>query len=212
MENMQINNEVTLEGEIISEPEFSHEIYGEIFKKFVLRVPRLSENFDDIVVTVSERLLTGDTPEVGNYVRITGQYRSYNNYTETGNKLVLTVFTREIEYIYEPSNTPNKIYLNGYICKEPVYRVTPFGREIADILLAVNRQYGKSDYIPCITWGRNAKFSSGLEIGTNVKLWGRIQSRIYKKRIDEDTFDERTAYEISVSKLEVVKEPVANEC
>lgn len=205
MENVLTNNEVTLEGEVFTEPEFSHEIYGEVFNKFVLRVSRLSENFDDIIITVSERLLLGEELSVGSLVKVTGQFRSYNNYSDTGNKLVLTVFAREIEYIYEENNTPNKIYLNGYVCKEPVYRVTPFGREIADILLAVNRQYGKSDYIPCITWGRNAKFSSELEVGTNIKLWGRIQSRIYKKRIDDDNFEERTAYEISVSKLEVVK-------
>ena len=205
MENVLTNNEVTLEGEVFTEPEFSHEIYGEVFNKFVLRVSRLSENYDDIIITLSERLLLAEELSVGRLVKITGQFRSYNNYSDTGNKLVLTVFAREIEYIYEANNTPNKIYLNGFVCKEPVYRVTPFGREIADILLAVNRQYGKSDYIPCITWGRNAKFSSELEVGTNIKLWGRIQSRIYKKRIDDDNFEERTAYEISVSKLEVVK-------
>ena len=208
MENILNNNEVTVEGEVISKPEFSHEIYGEIFKKFNLKVPRLSENCDNIIITISERLLLGFMPEIGEQVKITGQFRSYNNYQETGNKLVLTVFAREIEYIDEPSNTPNKIYLNGYVCKEPVYRVTPFGREIADILLAVNRQYGKSDYIPCITWGRNAKFSSELKVGTNIKIWGRIQSRVYKKKIDEDEFEERTAFEISVSKLEVVKSKV----
>ncbi len=208
MENILNNNEVTVEGEVVTEPEFSHEIYGEIFKKFNLKVPRLSENCDNIIITISERLLLGFMPEIGEQVKITGQFRSYNNYQETGNKLVLTVFAREIEYIDEPSGTPNKIYLNGYVCKEPVYRVTPFGREIADILLAVNRQYGKSDYIPCITWGRNAKFSSELKVGTNIKIWGRIQSRIYKKKIDEDEFEERTAFEISVSKLEVVKSKV----
>lgn len=206
MENVLTNNEVTLEGEVLTLPEYSHEIYGEVFNKFVLRVSRLSDNFDDIVITVSERLMINESPDIGNLVKITGQFRSYNNYSDTGNKLVLTVFAREIEYIYEIDNTPNKIYLNGFVCKEPVYRVTPFGREIADILLAVNRQYGKSDYIPCITWGRNAKFSAELSVGTNIKLWGRIQSRIYKKRIDEDEFEERTAYEISVSKLEVVKD------
>lgn len=205
MENIQTNNEVLLEGKVSCGTEFSHEIYGESFYKFMLKIPRLSDACDEITVTVSERLLDGVSLEEESFVRITGQFRSYNNYTESGNKLVLTVFARTIENCEETSDSPNKIYLNGYLCKTPVYRTTPFGREIADMLLAVNRQYGKSDYIPCITWGRNSKFANGLEVGTNLKIWGRIQSRVYKKKIDEDNFIEKTAYEVSVSKMEVVK-------
>ncbi len=205
MENILTNNEVLLEGRVSEGTSFSHEIYGESFYKFMIKIPRLSDTCDEITVTVSERLLDGVSLEEDSFVRITGQFRSYNNYTESGNKLVLTVFARAIENCDETSDSPNQIYLNGYLCKEPVYRTTPFGREIADMLLAVNRQYGKSDYIPCITWGRNSKFANNLEVGTNLKIWGRIQSRIYKKKIDEENYIEKTAYEVSVSKMEVVK-------
>jgi single-stranded DNA-binding protein len=204
MENILSNNEVLLEGRVSQKTSFSHEIYGESFYKFMIKIPRLSDTSDEITVTVSERLLDDVSLDENSFVRITGQFRSYNNYTESGNKLVLTVFARTIENCEESSDSPNQIYLNGYLCKMPVYRTTPFGREIADILLAVNRQYGKSDYIPCITWGRNSKFANNLEVGTNLKIWGRIQSRVYKKKIDEDNYIEKTAYEVSVSKMEVV--------
>ena len=177
-----LNNEVVLKGTVISDVVFSHEIYGETFNKFVLKVPRLSENFDEVVITVSERLTDTKNIIIGQNVKIEGQFRSYNNYTETGNRLVLTVFSKTIEMCDDINDSPNSIYLNGFICKEPVYRTTPFGREICDVLVAVNRQYGKSDYIPCITWGRNAKFTGGLDVGTNIKIWGRIQSRNYRKK------------------------------
>ncbi|MBO5453999.1 MAG: single-stranded DNA-binding protein [Clostridia bacterium] len=204
-----LNNEVMLKGTVVSEIEYSHEIYSETFNKFVLRVPRLSENYDEVIITASERLTDTLNIGVGENIRIEGQFRSYNNYTDTGNKLVLTVFAKSIEQCEDINDEPNSIYLNGYICKEPVYRTTPFGREICDVLIAVNRQYGKSDYIPCITWGRNAKFTGGLEVGTNMKIWGRIQSRNYKKRVTEEEYIEKTAYEVSVTKMEIVHKETA---
>jgi len=204
-----LNNEVVLKGTVISDVVFSHEIYGETFNKFVLKVPRLSENFDEVVITVSERLTDTKNIIIGQNVKIEGQFRSYNNYTETGNRLVLTVFSKTIEMCDDINDSPNSIYLNGFICKEPVYRTTPFGREICDVLVAVNRQYGKSDYIPCITWGRNAKFTGGLDVGTNIKIWGRIQSRNYRKKVDEEEYVEKTAYEVSVTKMEIVRQEKA---
>lgn len=206
MNFLQLNNVVQLEGRVDSKLEMSHEIYGEIFYKFYLSIPRLSECEDRILITVSERALKGIDVMEGANLQVEGQYRSYNNYSGEGSKLILTVFAKSIYPMTAEFSCPNYVYLNGFVCKEPTYRTTPFGREIADILLAVNRHYGKSDYIPCITWGRNAKFCASLDVGTNIKLWGRIQSRIYKKKIEEDEFEERVAYEVSVSKLEVVKE------
>ena len=206
MEKLLTNNEVQLEGIVDSNPKYSHEIYGEGFCKLRLKVPRLSDNYDTVILTVSERMLGDIDLYVGRYIQVTGQFRSYNNYSDDGNKLILTVFVKNIYDMTEDFDSPNSIYLNGYICKSPVYRTTPFGREICDVLIAVNRQYGKSDYIPCITWGRNAKFTGNLAVGTNIKLWGRIQSRDYKKKISEDEFVEKTAFEVSVTKLETVKE------
>ena len=205
MENL-LNNEVVLEGYVNSQAELSHEIYGEKFYKFELEVLRLSENADNIIITMSERLMDGADLSIGSKIKVYGQFRSYNNYSGEGNKLVLTVFVKRFAEEEEEDLLPNTVYLNGYICKEPVYRVTPFGREICDVLLAVNRRYGKSDYIPCITWGRNAKFTEGLAVGTNVKLWGRIQSREYKKKITEEDFITKTAYEVSVTKMETCEE------
>ena len=205
MEKLLTNNEVRLEGVVDSAPEYSHEIYGEGFCKLCLKVPRLSDNFDSVILTISERMISDFDLYPGRFVQVEGQFRSYNNYSDEGNKLVLTVFVKRIFDMTEDFESPNSIYLNGYICKPPVYRTTPFGREICDVLVAVNRQYGKSDYIPCITWGRNAKFTGSLDVGTNIKLWGRIQSRDYKKKISEDEFAEKTAFEVSVTKLEIVK-------
>lgn len=205
MENTYFeNNRATIAGEVCGELTFSHMIYGERFFLFKLRVPRLSENFDTVNITISERFFPEITPEMGDLLLIEGQFRSYNNFSDTGNRLMLTVFAKEvtrIEDLNELSN-PNQIYLSGYICKPPVYRTTPFHREIADILLAVNRFYNKSDYIPCIAWGRNAKYAEGLAVGTHLKIWGRIQSRDYQKRIDDENFIIKTAYEISISKME----------
>lgn len=207
MTNYSDNNLIKLAGTVVSDKTFSHEIYGEGFYSFDLEVPRLSENSDIIPVTVSERLLAGINFEIGQKVVIDGQFRSYNNYENEKNKLVLTVFVKEIrEQIAEDVTiNPNEIMLNGFICKKPIYRTTPFGREIADLLLAVNRAYNKSDYIPCIAWGRNARYCQNIEIGENVKIWGRIQSRQYEKKFENGTSEVRRAYEVSISKMEIEK-------
>ena len=205
--NYTDNNLIRLAGTVVSEKTFSHEVYGEGFYSFDLEVPRLSDNSDIIPVTVSERLLAGINFEIGKKVVIDGQFRSYNNYENEKNKLVLTVFVKEIREQTEEDATlnPNEIMLNGFICKKPIYRTTPFGREIADILLAVNRAYNKSDYIPCIAWGRNARYCQNLGIGENVKIWGRIQSRQYEKKFEDGTSEMRRAYEVSISKMEIEK-------
>ena len=202
------NNKVEVVGEVCSEPAFSHTIYGERFFLFQLRIPRLSDNFDTVNITISERFFPEITPHIGDILFIEGQFRSYNNFSDVGNRLILTIFAKSVTYVNDLNDyeNPNQIYLSGYICKPPVYRTTPFHREIADILLAVNRFYNKSDYIPCIAWGRNAKFAEGLPVGTHLKIWGRIQSREYQKRLQDDAFITKTAYEISISKMELEDE------
>lgn len=208
MENRIENNQVIINGEIVRNFEFSHEVYGEGFYTAQLASERGSGTKDIVPIMVSKRLVDVKVDWVGRYVKISGQFRSYNKHEENKNRLVLSVFAREFEPIEEMPFTDdeNKTFFDGYICKQPNYRKTPLGREIADILLAVNRSYGKSDYIPCIAWGRNARFAESLEIGTRLKAWGRIQSREYQKKISDDECETRTAYEVSVSKLEVVEE------
>ena len=209
MENSKTaeNNLVSLSGIISEECVFSHEVYGEGFYIFKMEVKRLSDNEDILPITVSDRLLDVTSLKKGMNVCVKGQLRSYNHYSSKKNKLILTTFAREIIMEPDPGQNPNEIFLNGFVCKAPVYRTTPFGREISDLLIAVNRNYGKSDYIPCIAWGRNAKFAGSLDVGSNVELWGRIQSRVYQKRIDEEMTEERTAYEVSLSKKELVHKP-----
>ncbi|NBH99191.1 single-stranded DNA-binding protein [Hominisplanchenecus murintestinalis] len=198
------NNQVSIMGEIASEFVFSHEVFGEGFYMVDILVKRLSNSSDRIPVMISERLVDVTQDYQGEYIQILGQFRSYNRHEEKKNRLVLSVFAREISFVEEESDKmkTNQIFLDGYICKMPVYRKTPLGREIADMLVAVNRPYGKSDYIPCICWGRNARFSSTFEVGGHVQVWGRIQSRDYMKKLDGDITEKRTAYEVSVSKLE----------
>ena len=202
------NNQVTVMGEIVSGFSYSHEIFGEGFYMMNVRCKRLSESYDIIPIMVSERLMDVKADYTGELICVNGQFRSYNRHEERKNRLVLSVFAREIEFVDETpeSSKTNQIYLDGYICKEPIYRKTPLGREIADLLLAVNRPYGKSDYIPCICWGRNARFASNFSVGTRCEIWGRIQSREYMKRISDDDAEKRVAYEVSVSKLELVEE------
>ncbi|MCX7842930.1 MAG: single-stranded DNA-binding protein [Clostridia bacterium] len=203
--NIIENNMVTISGKVVSGLEFSHEVYGEGFYNFILEVPRLSDSSDRIPVTISERLITKQKLEIGKIIEVEGQFRSYNSYNNEGNRLLLTVFAREINFIEDEKSikNPNQIYLNGFVCKKPVYRSTPFGREIADILLAVNRPYNKSDYIPCIAWGRNARYAENFSIGENLKVWGRIQSREYQKKLESGEVVTKTAFEVSVSKLEI---------
>ena len=210
MDKMNENNKVTVMGEIVSEFSFSHEIYGEGFYMVDILVPRLSESADLIPLMVSERLLDVKADYRGMNAKVSGQFRSYNRHEERKNKLVLSVFVRDWEFIdeVERSEMTNHIELDGYICKEPVYRKTPLGREIADILLAVNRPYGKSDYIPCISWGRNARYANEFDVGSRCRVIGRIQSREYMKKLSEEQVEKRVAYEVSVSKLEVPVEEV----
>ncbi|MBD5548206.1 MAG: single-stranded DNA-binding protein [Lachnospiraceae bacterium] len=202
------NNQVVIMGEVVSDFSFSHEIFGEGFYMVDVNVPRLSDSSDIIPLMVSERLIDVEEDYKGLNIMVQGQFRSYNRHEERKNRLVLSVFAREIEFVDETpeSSKTNQIYLDGYICKEPIYRKTPLGREIADLLLAVNRPYGKSDYIPCICWGRNARFASNFSVGTRCEIWGRIQSREYMKRLSDEDAEKRIAYEVSVSKLELVEE------
>lgn len=200
------NNQVSVMGKIASPFTFSHQVFGEGFYTVDLLVKRLSDSEDLIPLMVSERLIDVTQDYEGEYITVQGQFRSYNRHEEKKNRLVLSVFVRELSFVEEEDDTmkTNQIFLDGYICKPPVYRKTPLGREIADLLIAVNRPYGKSDYIPCICWGRNARYASAFEVGGHVLLWGRIQSREYMKRINETESEKRIAYEVSVSKLEYV--------
>ena len=226
--NYSENNCVTLIGKVASDKRLSHETFGEKFYLFDLEVMRLSDIADIIPITVSERLLTNFDLSIGNEIVVDGQFRSYNNYENEKNRLVLTVFakdiqeyskikeqeeqeieddeTEEVETSEKKPEVTNEIILIGYICKKPIYRQTPFGREIADILLAVNRAYNKSDYIPCIAWGRNARFCQNIEVGTEIKITGRIQSRTYEKKFEDGTAETRVAYEISIASMEVIEE------
>ena len=212
------NNYLTLVGKVTGEKKFSHEIYGERFYIFNLEIPRLSGVADIIPITISERLINEDTLTEGQKLLVKGQFRSYNSYESEKNRLILTVFAKDIKVISEEEQSEeenemtkkdvvtNEVVLIGYICKKPIYRQTPFGREIADILLAVNRAYNKSDYIPCIAWGRNARFCQNLEVGFQIKLVGRVQSRTYEKKHEDGSVETRVAYEVSVGSLEVIEE------
>ena len=205
------SNYIRVVGAINSNLEFSHEVFGEKFYEFYLEVPRLSETKDMLPVIISERIINDINMDIGNFVVIDGQFRSYNRYEDSSNKLLLRVFVRDImipddEEIEEIKRHPNEVFLNGYLCKETKYRTTPFGREITDMLIAVNRSYNKSDYIPCIAWGRNARYSQNLAVGDNIKIWGRIQSREYQKKLESGEAISKTAYEVSVSKMEICDE------
>ena len=202
MDNLMLNNKIYLEGKVLSGLEFSHEMYGEGFYTFNLEVQRLSDTKDVLLITVSERLIAGMEISVDAELIVEGQLRSYNKFIEGANRLILTVFARDITTCVEKSKNPNQIYLDGYICKQPIYRTTPFGREIADMLLAVNRSYNKSDYIPTIAWGRNSRFCKQLEVGDNIRVWGRLQSREYQKRVSDSELIKKVAYEVSISKME----------
>ena len=210
--NYTDNNHLILVGKVTSEKRFSHEIYGEKFYIFDMEVPRLSDTTDIIPITASERIINDELLAIGNKLVVKGQFRSYNSYENERNKLILTVFAKDLipeEEVNENEKeeiqrTSNEVTLTGYICKTPIYRQTPFGREIADILLAVNRAYNKSDYIPSIAWGRNARFSQNLPTGTEVRIVGRVQSRNYEKKHEDGTIENKVAYEVSIASLEVI--------
>jgi len=201
------NNRVCIIGEVISGFQFSHEVFGEGFYVVDVSVNRLSAMADVVPLMISERLIDITKNFTGLTIEAIGQFRSYNRHEGTRNRLVLSIFVREFEFVEEAPEEQvksNQIYLDGYICKPPIYRKTPLGREIADILIAVNRPYGKSDYIPCIAWGRNARYAASLEVGAHMLVWGRVQSREYTKKVSEEDLEKRIAYEVSVSKLELV--------
>ena len=201
-------NLVNLRGELDDNLEFSHEIFGEKFYNTKIKINRLSDSYDVLPITVSDRLLQDIDFENNKFVSVVGQLRSYNKNINNKNRLVLTVFAREIKQLesVEDSKDPNSIFLDGYICKSPVYRKTPLGREITDLLVAINRPYNKSDYIPSIVWGRNAKFAKSLKIGDRIQLWGRVQSREYEKKIDDGQVLKKVAYEVSISKIKKTSE------
>jgi len=208
MDKLLENNNVELVGEIVSDFRFSHEVYGERFYFVDVAVKRMSETIDYLPLLISEYLIDVNTNHIGEIIHVTGQFRSYNRHEELKNRLVLSVFVLEIEFIEEETEEmkSNQIILDGYICKDPIYRKTPLGREIADLLVAVNRSYSKSDYIPCICWSRNARHASGLPLGTHLKITGRIQSRDYIKHHSNGEEEERRAYEISASRIEVISD------
>ena len=203
-------NQVSVAGEVLNDFEFSHEVFGEGFYLIDVSVNRLSNSYDIIPIMVSERIIDVKKDLTGKNIEVTGQFRSYNRHENNKNRLILSVFAREIHILEEDDDTeglkPNHIFLDGFVCKEPVYRKTPLGREISDLLIAVNRPYGKSDYIPCICWGRNARYAEKFEVGGHLQIWGRIQSREYQKKIGEEEYEKRVAYEVSVSKLEYLDE------
>ena len=205
------NNRVCIIGEIVSEFTFSHEVFGEGFYIANVSVNRLSDMVDVIPLMISERLIDVTKDYRGMKIEVAGQFRSYNRHEGTKNKLVLSIFVRELRFIEEDEmpeeqSKSNQIFLDGFVCKPPIYRKTPLGREIADVLVAVNRPYGKSDYIPCIAWGRNARFAGGLEVGSHLQVSGRVQSREYTKKIGEDEVERRVAYEVSVSNIDLVED------
>jgi hypothetical protein len=199
-------NVVSLRGELNGELQFSHEIFGEKFYTTQIKIDRLSESCDTLPITISERLIGEVNVEESKVVELTGQLRSYNKNIDGRNKLVLTIFARELVDANEESKDPNNIFLDGYICKDPIYRKTPLGREITDLLVAINRPYNKSDYIPSIVWGRNAKFAKSLKIGDRIQMWGRVQSREYEKKLENGEVEKKVAYEVSISKIKKLSE------
>ena len=217
MENAINNNNITLVGVVEKEPEYSHEVLGEGFYVFMLKCSRTSGNKDTLPVMISDRLVDIREIKVGQVVTVSGQIRSFNRHIDdVKSKLILSVFARELELAQDVTELPfeeniNTVILDGFVCKPPIYRCTPKGREIADILVAVNRPYGKSDYIPCIAWGRNARFAGGLEVGEHIQIQGRFQSREYTKKISDNEIETRVAYEVSVSRIDYVEEGEADE-
>ncbi|RKD32442.1 single-stranded DNA-binding protein [Thermohalobacter berrensis] len=211
-------NTVKIVGKMATDLEFSHEMFGEGFYNFYMDIPRLSEHTDTLPITISERLFVDIDLKPGEDLVIEGQLRSYNRYVDGKNKLILTIFARDLyvpedeEELESLKKTPNEIFLDGYVCKAPIYRTTPLGREITDLLIAVNRPYNKSDYIPCIAWGRNARFSQTLKVGDHIKLWGRVQSREYQKKKPDGRVENKVAYEVSISKMEHLEENNRDNC
>ena len=201
----ETGNSIQLRGHVCQPLQFGHELFGEQFFVTTLRVPRLSGAEDFLPITLSERLLIDEPIAAGSILCLDGQLRSYNKVVEGSGRLLITAFAQRL-LPEEDEENPNRVQLTGALCKAPSYRTTPFGREIADLMLAVNRSYGKSDYIPCITWGRTARYAANLKIGDKVQLVGRFQSRNYQKQLPDGTILNKVAYEVSVSRLSAMKE------
>ena len=201
----ETGNSIHLRGHVCQPLQFGHELFGEQFFVTTLRVPRLSGAEDFLPITLSERLLIDEPIAAGSILCLDGQLRSYNKVVEGSGRLLITAFAQRLLPEKDEEN-PNRVQLTGALCKAPSYRTTPFGREIADLMLAVNRSYGKSDYIPCITWGRTARYAANLKIGDKVQLVGRFQSRNYQKQLPDGTILNKVAYEVSVSRLSAMKE------
>lgn len=198
------SNVAELCGVVLSDLKFSHKTYGEIFYTFVLGIERKSGYIDEINIMVSERLIFENPPRQGDFLEVKGQVRTYNETIGEKNKLNVVVFAKEIYLSENFGYNENYIYLEGFLCKPPLKRTSPLGREICDMMLAVNRMYNKSDYIPCIAWGRNAGYAEKLDVGTKLAIEGRIQSREYKKKLDDGTAEMRKAFEVSVVKIEEI--------
>jgi len=199
--NYALNNRVFVAGTVTDELVYSHELFGETFFETQICVPRLSEHKDLLPLTVSERLIEGGKLSVGARVAVNGQFRSYNKIVDDKSRLMLTIFARDITLTEVQDANPNTADFIGYVCKPPIFRTTPFNREICDLLIAVNRAYNKSDYIPCIAWGRNARFAKAITVGRKIRISGRIQSREYTKKLSEEETEKKTAYEISVNQI-----------
>lgn len=202
----ETGNLIHLKGQICESLQFGHELFGEQFYVTTLRVPRLSGAEDFLPVTLSERLILGEPLTTGSTLCLEGQLRSYNKVIEGAGRLLITAFAQRLLDCETDDENPNRVQLTGALCKPPSYRTTPFGREIADLMLAVNRSYGKSDYIPCITWGRTARYAANLKVGDKVQLVGRFQSRAYQKQLSDGTTLNKVAYEVSVSRLLAAKD------
>ena len=205
-DNIYQTNKAVVSGIVATPLKFSHKTYGEIFYTFILGIERRSGYVDEINVMISERLIYERPPEERDFVEIIGQVRTYNETADGKNKLNVVIFAREIDIEPEDTYYENYIFLEGFLCKPPVKRTSPLGRDICDLMVAVNRMYNKSDYVPCIAWGRNARFVQDLTVGSRIMLSGRIQSREYQKRLSEEEVVTMTAYEVSVSKLATVDE------
>ena len=198
------SNIAELCGAVLSELKFSHKTYGEIFYTFVLGIERRSGYIDEINIMVSERLIFENSPRINDFVEIKGQVRTYNELAEGRNKLNVVVFAKEICLSESFGYNENYVYLEGFLCKEPIKRTSPLGRDICDLMLAVNRMYNKSDYIPCIAWGRNAGYAESLGVGTKLSVEGRIQSREYRKKLEDGSSEVRKAFEVSIVKIEEI--------
>lgn len=198
MEQMLDENRAVLTGTVLAGPEFSHKTYGESFYIITLGVTRKSGYEDCVPLMMSEKLMCGCDITAGEMITVEGQIRTYNRQYDGRNHLMIVIFAKSWEYVNADSEMENNVLLEGFVCKETVRRTSPLGRELCDIMLAVNRMYNKSDYIPCIAWGRNAIFAGELNVGDKIYIEGRLQSRKYRKYDENGMPMEKTAYEVSV--------------